>query len=91
MFVKRHDVYNLLSADGTGTLDMVDIYNLPGYERPYLDANWEEASDGDGIVCSYCGEDFCTLIYNTRNFKFCPHCGCRMTHKVKVRKVKCHA
>lgn len=90
MFVKRHDVYELLGDDGTGTIDMVDIYNLPGYEQPRLDANWEEASDGDGFICSCCGQEVSMLANKADYFKFCFRCGCRMTHKVKVRKVKRH-
>ena len=88
MFVKRHDVYELLGDNMSGTINMTDVYNLPSYELPRLDANWEEASDGDGFVCSYCGEEFCAIAYNAHYFKFCPRCGCRMTYKVKVRKVK---
>lgn len=37
-----------------------------------------EADDGDGVVCSVCGEDFCTIIHETDRFKFCPNCGARM-------------
>ena len=39
---------------------------------------WVEADDGDGVVCSVCGEDFCTIIHETDRFKYCPNCGCRM-------------
>lgn len=39
---------------------------------------WEEASDGDGIVCSECRTDFCTMIHETEKFRFCPNCGARM-------------
>ena len=37
--------------------------------------HWDLAEDGDGIVCSSCGEDFCTLIHETDRFFYCPHCG----------------
>ena len=39
---------------------------------------WEEADDGDGIVCPACGEDFCVLVYETERFNFCPNCGADM-------------
>ena len=39
---------------------------------------WEEADDGDGVVCSVCGEDFCTIYLETERFNFCPNCGCQM-------------
>ena len=39
---------------------------------------WEEASDGDGVVCSECGTAFCTMIHETEKFRFCPNCGALM-------------
>ncbi len=39
---------------------------------------WEEADDGDGVVCSVCREDFCVLVYETERFNFCPNCGADM-------------
>lgn len=39
---------------------------------------WEEADDGDGIVCSVCGTDFCTLVFETDKFQYCPNCGAKM-------------
>ena len=39
---------------------------------------WEEADDGDGVVCSVCREDFCTIIHETERFKYCPNCGVKM-------------
>ena len=39
---------------------------------------WVEADDGGGVVCSVCGEDFCTIIHETERFKYCPNCGARM-------------
>ena len=39
---------------------------------------WEEASDGDGIVCPFCRTDFCTIIYDTEHFNYCPNCGAKM-------------
>ena len=43
---------------------------------------WEEASDGDGAVCSECGTDFCTMIHKIEKFNYCPVCGCRMDKEV---------
>lgn len=39
---------------------------------------WELADDGDGVVCSECGTDFCILVYATDDFHFCPSCGADM-------------
>lgn len=39
---------------------------------------WEEASDGDGVVCSVCGEDFCNIYLETDRFNYCPNCGAKM-------------
>ena len=39
---------------------------------------WEKSDDGDGVVCSICGEDFCTIIHETDRFKYCPNCGANM-------------
>ena len=45
---------------------------------PVVYAEWLEAEDGDGIVCSRCGEDFCTLVNETDRFKMYPNCGADM-------------
>ena len=45
---------------------------------PVRHGRWEEASDGDGIVCPFCRTDFCTLIYDTEYFNYCPNCGTKM-------------
>ena len=37
--------------------------------------HWELAEDGDGVVCSECGTDFCVLLNETDDFIYCPHCG----------------
>lgn len=53
-------------------------------EQPAIDAapvvhgRWEDACDGAGAVCSVCRCDFCTIIYPTENFNYCPNCGARM-------------
>jgi hypothetical protein len=39
---------------------------------------WTEVSDGDGIVCSVCKSDFCTLVFDVYNYKYCPCCGTKM-------------
>ena len=45
---------------------------------PVRHGRWEEASDGGGIVCPFCRTDFCTLIYDTEYFNYCPNCGAKM-------------
>ena len=42
---------------------------------------WNMADDGDGVVCSICGTDFCVLLNETDNFNYCPHCGALMDGK----------
>ena len=76
---------------------MNDAPEQVGYSREdaadcirYMDAadvatvrhgRWEEASDGDGIVCPFCRTDFCTIIYDTEHFNYCPNCGAKMDEK----------
>lgn len=50
---------------------------------PVRHGRWEEASDGDGIVCPFCRTDFCTIIYDTEHFNYCPNCGAKMDEKEK--------
>ena len=39
---------------------------------------WTEAEDGDGAVCSVCGEDFCNIYLEVERFLYCPNCGAKM-------------
>lgn len=39
---------------------------------------WTEAEDGDGAVCSVCGEDFCHVYLEVERFLYCPNCGAKM-------------
>ena len=56
-----------------------DIENFPNADvAPVRHGRWEEASDGDGIVCPFCRTDFCTIIYDTEYFNYCPNCGAKM-------------
>ena len=50
---------------------------------PVRHGRWEEASDGDGIVCPFCRTDFCTIIYDTEHFNYCPNCGAKMDETVE--------
>ena len=59
-----------------------DIENFPNADvAPIVHGRWEEASDGDGIVCPFCRTDFCTIIYDTEYFNYCPNCGAKMDEK----------
>ena len=51
--------------------------------KPVVHGRWEEASDGDGIVCPFCRTDFCTIIYDTKYFNYCPNCGAKMDETVE--------
>lgn len=56
-----------------------DIENFPTADvAPVVHGRWEEASDGDGIICPFCRTDFCTIIYDTEHFNYCPNCGAKM-------------
>lgn len=54
----------------------------PADVAPVRHGRWEEASDGDGIVCPFCRTDFCTIIYDTEYFNYCPNCGAKMDEPV---------
>ena len=73
--VKTHNRVCLYTTfyDDIPTVDY--ITNLRAYGQ------WEDASDGDGIVCSKCGADFCTMINETKRFNYCPNCGAYMNKK----------
>jgi hypothetical protein len=43
---------------------------------------WEKADDGDGAVCSVCGEDFCNIYLEVERFNHCPNCGALMDLEV---------
>lgn len=59
-----------------------DIESFPNADvAPVRHGRWEEASDGDGIVCPFCRTDFCTIIYDTECFNYCPNCGAKMDEK----------
>lgn len=58
------------------------LANMPAADvAPVRHGRWEEASDGDGIVCPFCRTDFCTIIYDTEYFNYCPNCGAKMDEK----------
>ena len=64
-----------------------DIENFPTADvTPVRHGRWEEASDGDGIVCPFCRTDFCTIIYDTEYFNYCPNCGAKMDETVEEDK-----
>ena len=45
---------------------------------PVVHGRWEEADDGDGVVCSVCREDFCNIYLEVDRFNYCPNCGAKM-------------
>lgn len=49
---------------------------------PVVHGRWKEADDGDGAVCSVCGEDFCNIYLEVERFKYCPNCGALMDLEV---------
>lgn len=56
---------------------------------PFVDAvpvahgRWKQADDGDGAVCSVCGEDFCNVYLEVERFNYCPNCGAHMDLEVE--------
>ena len=69
-----------MKCDYCGTADYIYmIEDMPAADvAPVVHGRWEEASDGDGIVCPFCRTDFCTIIYDTEYFNYCPNCGAKM-------------
>lgn len=47
--------------------------------------HWLLAEDGDGIVCSECGTDFCVLINEVERFNYCPNCGVKLAAPIEPR------
>ena len=72
-----------MKCDYCGTADYIYmIEDMPAVDvAPVRHGRWEEASDGDGIVCPFCRTDFCTIIYDTEYFNYCPNCGAKMDEK----------
>ena len=72
-----------MKCDYCGTADYsYMIEDMPTADvAPVRHGRWEEASDGDGIVCPFCRTDFCTIIYDTEYFNYCPNCGAKMDEK----------
>ena len=72
-----------MKCDYCGTADYIYmIEDMPTADvAPVRHGQWEEASDGDGIVCPFCRTDFCTIIYDTEYFNYCPNCGAKMDEK----------
>ena len=68
-------------------------YDRDQYYKGYQDAmrdkdlvevvhgRWVEADDGDGAVCSVCGEDFCNVYLEVERFNYCPNCGADMRER----------
>lgn len=72
-----------MKCDYCGTADYIYmIEDMPAADiAPVRHGRWEEASDGDGIVCPFCRTNFCTIIYDTEYFNYCPNCGAKMDEK----------
>ena len=73
--------------DGHTSKDVRRLLSMPTADvAPVRHGRWEEASDGDGIVCPFCRTDFCTIIYDTEYFNYCPNCGAKMDEPVEENK-----
>ena len=72
-----------MKCDYCSTADYIYmIEDMPAVDvAPVRHGRWEESSDGDGIVCPFCRTDFCTIIYDTEYFNYCPNCGAKMDEK----------
>jgi hypothetical protein len=65
--------------DGVEAVDVADIDTIPAADVVEAKrGRWEEADDGDGVVCSVCREDFCNIYLEVDRFNFCPNCGADM-------------
>lgn len=67
-----HSIYRLFFVD-----KVIDAQ--PSVDAvPVVHGRWKEADDGDGAVCSVCGEDFCNIYLEVERFNHCPNCGALM-------------
>ena len=84
-YIEREKVLSKAAPVAGCFSDMISAYDvimLPAADvAPVRHGRWEEASDGDGIVCPFCRTDFCTIIYDTEHFNYCPNCGAKMDEK----------
>ena len=78
-YISREAALMKLMQDGCSAKNLQSISDMPAADvAPVRHGRWEEASDGDGIVCPFCRTDFCTIIYDTECFNYCPNCGAKM-------------
>ena len=81
-YIDREAALMKLMQDGCSAKNLQSISDMPAADvEPVRHGRWEEASDGDGIVCPFCRTDFCTIIYDTEYFNHCPNCGAKMDEK----------
>lgn len=69
LVARQHEIIDLLEA--VTTVDAVEAVH----------GRWTEAEDGDGAVCSVCGEDFCNIYLEVERFLYCPNCGADMRER----------
>lgn len=80
-FCGKPIVYNAIYVQDNERMKkfLKDCLELTGTEvETVAHAKWEPADDGDGVVCTNCRTDFCTLFNCTDEFVRCPHCGAVM-------------
>lgn len=66
-------------AEGVEAVDISDVDAIPAADVALVvHGRWGEADDGDGAVCSVCGEDFCNVYLEVERFNYCPNCGAKM-------------
>ena len=86
-YIEREAALMKLMQDGCSAKNLQSISDMPAADvAPVRHGRWEEASDGDGIVCPLCRTDFCTIIYDTEYFSYCPNCGAKMDETVEEGK-----
>ena len=70
-YIDREVALMKLMQDGCSAKNLQSISDMPAADvAPVMHGRWEEASDGDGIVCPFCRTDFCTIIYDTEHFNY---------------------
>lgn len=71
--IKRYDLHIVIGAGDNICIDIADIAKAPTVDAvPVVHGRWKEADDGDGAVCSVCGEDFCNVYLEVERFNYCP-------------------
>lgn len=69
--------YDVESGDKVSPVKIYNLILAQKEEEPLI-GYWYPARDGDGWICSNCGEDICYLEFEGERERFCRNCGAEM-------------